>query len=99
MVEADGSASELVLIRPVDKPVDNCVDDLTPYRDFGRTDIGTSGARLSGLRAQAAFQVCQKNLRDQQLGLALDPLNSSNESNDSSSVSDSAARTRAMSRP
>ena len=95
MVEADGSARELLAIRPVDKLVDGAVDELPPYRDFGRTTIGTSGAPLSGLRAQAAFQVDRKQAQDQQLRLALDPPNLSNESNIYSSVGDSPAHTRA----
>ena len=44
VVEADGSTRELVAIWPVDKSVDGGVDEPSPYRDFGRTDIGTSGA-------------------------------------------------------
>ena len=95
VVEADGSARELIAIRPVDKSVDGALDEFSPYRDFGRTDIGTSGAALSGLRAQAAFQVGRKLTPDQQLPLALDPPNLSNESNISSSVGDSPARGRA----
>ncbi len=95
VVEADGSARELIAMRPVDKSVDGAVDEFSPYRDFGRTVIGTSGAALSGLRAQAAFQVDRKHTQDQQLPLALDPPNLSNESNVSSSVGDSPARGRA----
>ncbi len=95
VVEADGSARELIAIRPVDKSVDGAVDEFSPYRDFGRTDIGTSGAALSGLRAQAAFQAGRKHTQNQQLPLALDPPNLSNESNISSSIGDSPARGRA----
>ena len=95
VVEADGSARELIAIRPVDKSVDGAVDEFSPYRDFGRTDIGTSGAALSGLRAQTAFQGGRKHRENQQLGLALDPPNLSNESNISSFVGDSPARGRA----
>ena len=98
-IDLTGHRRELVLIRPMDDPVDKAAGDLPPCRDFGRTDIGTSGAPLSGLRAQAAFQVGRKQELVQQLGLALDPPNSSNDSNNSSSVVDSTARTRARARP
>ena len=90
-VDLAGNRRELVLIRPVDK---RCTAE-HGHRDFGRNAIGTSGAPTSGLRAQSAFQVGQNATRDQQLRFALDPLNSPNESNESSLASDSAPRTRA----
>ena len=81
--DATGLLGEFIVMRPAEPtgPVDNPLALSSSYRDFGRSDIGTSGAELSGLRAQAAFQVGRKPAQDQQLPLALDPLNSLTESN------------------
>ncbi|AFK54042.1 replication initiator protein A [Tistrella mobilis] len=54
-LEHDETGRALIAMRPM--PLAAAVDKLgtseIAYRDFGRTDIGTSGASLSGLRAHA----------------------------------------------
>jgi plasmid replication initiation protein len=83
LVEAGGQWRDFIVLRPtgVPGPVENAGGAPDPYRDFERTDIGTSGAPISGLRAQADFTDGRIPTRNQQLPLALDPPNSSNESN------------------
>ena len=53
--DATGFLGEFIAIRPGKPPeaVDKSHTGLSDYRDFGRSGIGTSGAELSGLRAQA----------------------------------------------
>ncbi|MBV9840631.1 MAG: replication initiator protein A [Sphingomonadaceae bacterium] len=87
VVEADGSARDLVLIRPVHNPVDKPGTTYADYRDFGRTPIGISGAPSSGLRAQPVNTDETKTLADQRLVQRSAARNSSNlESNKDSSV-------------
>jgi plasmid replication initiation protein len=78
-----GFAGEFIVMRPADAegPVDNSTPARSAHRDFGRRPIGTSGARISGLRAQAVNADDRFSEAFQQLPLALEPLNSSNESN------------------
>lgn len=78
-----GFVGEFIVMRPAEagEAVDNPASTLPDYRDFGRNPIGTSGARLSGLRAQAVNTDGRFSEQIQQLPLALEPLNSSNESN------------------
>jgi plasmid replication initiation protein len=81
--DLSGFVGEFIVMRPADagEAVDNSAAAPSDYRDFGRNTIGTSGARVSGLRAQAVNTDGTFGERFQQLPLALDPLNSSNESN------------------
>ena len=53
VIDADASVRDLVLIRPVDRIVDKLGTNLRTIGTSGADGIGTSGARLSGLRAQA----------------------------------------------
>lgn len=93
---ADGTRRELIAMRPRAWAVDNSGTSEAAIGTSPAADIGTSHARLSGLRSQAAFQVSKKSTQSQQLPLGLEPLNDSNpESNSSSVVSDSAARASA----
>jgi plasmid replication initiation protein len=82
LFDASGLLGEFIVLTPVaSSPVDNSPDPAPGYRDFGRTGIGISGARTSGLRAQAGNADGQKAVVAQQLPLALDPLNSLTDSN------------------
>ncbi len=53
VIDTDASVRDLVLIRPVDKAVDKPGTTRRPIGTSGANGIGTSGAPLSGLRAQA----------------------------------------------
>ncbi len=83
LVEAGGQWRDFIVLRPTPSPdpVDKAAKPAAGNRDFGRTDIGTSGAPVSGLRAQAAFTDDRIPAQNQQLPLTPDPPNSSNESN------------------
>jgi plasmid replication initiation protein len=82
LFDASGLIGEFIVMAPVEpRPVDNPSATPSAYRDFGRKGIGTSGARTSGLRAQAVNTDRANDQTFQQLPLAFDPLNSSNESN------------------
>lgn len=83
LVEAGGQWADFIVLRPtgVLEPLDKSATGFAEYRDFGRTDIGTSGAVVSGLQAQAAFTDGGFATQNQQLPLTLEPPNSSNESN------------------
>ena len=82
LFDASGLLGEFIVLTPVaPAPVDNSSELGPGDRDFGRTDIGTSGARTSGLRAQAVNTDGRKLVAAHQLPLALDPLNSLTESN------------------
>ena len=83
LFDATGFLGEFIVMRPSEppEPVDKARAGSSSYRDFGRSGIGISGAELSGLRAQAAFQVGLKDAQDQQLLPRLEPLNSLTESN------------------
>jgi plasmid replication initiation protein len=86
IVEVGGEVRDVLVLRPTkptqgDPPVDNLQPLSSDYRDFGRTGIGTSGAELSGLRAQAVNTDGQKTERSEQLPLPLDPLNLLTDSN------------------
>ncbi len=83
LFDATGFLGEFIAMRPTEppEPVDNSRSGSSGYRDFGRSGIGTSGARLSGLRAQAVNTDCSIVAHNQQLTLALNPLNSLTESN------------------
>ena len=80
IVEPGGEVHDVLVLRPKeetedDPPVNNLQPSKIDYRDFRRTGIGTSGAKLSGLRAQDVNTYGQKAERSQQLPLPLDPLN------------------------
>jgi plasmid replication initiation protein len=81
--DLSGFVGEFIVMRPADagEAVDNSAAAASDYRDFGRNTIGTSGARVSGLRAQVVNTDATFRERFQQLPLALDPLNSITESN------------------
>lgn len=80
--DVNGLIGEFIVMIPVAPgPVDNPSGPASDYRDFGRNTIGTSGAPVSRLRAQAVKAGHDFPVADQQLPLALDLLNSSNESN------------------
>ena len=86
IIQVQGHAHDVLVIRPLetaaaDAPVDNRSPLTSRYRDFGRTGIGTSGAQLSGLRAQAVNTEAPKRYQLEQLTLALDPSNLITESN------------------
>jgi len=82
LFDATGLIGEFIVLKPVEPgPVDESTEPPSRYRDFGRKSIGTSGAPISGLRAQAVNTDRGNAQTFQQLPLALDPLNSSNESN------------------
>ena len=81
--DATGFLGEFIVMRPAEPtdPVDKSRTGSASYRDFGRSGIGTSGAELSGLRAQAVNTDRSISSRDQQLTLGSKPLNSLTESN------------------
>jgi plasmid replication initiation protein len=81
--DQSGFVGEFIVMRPAgpSTPVDNSTNVPPDYRDFGRNTIGTSGAQISGLRAHAVNTDDRIQQSFQQLPLALEPLNSSNESN------------------
>jgi plasmid replication initiation protein len=82
LFDASGLLGEFIVLTPLaPSPVNNWPEPAPTYRDFGRISIGTSGARSSGLRAQAGNTDDRKAVAAQQLPLALDPLNSLTESN------------------
>lgn len=82
LFDATGLIGEFIIMAPVEPDsVNNSEKAPSAYRDFGRKCIGTSGAPTSGLRAQAVNTDGGIGKGFQQLPLALDPLNSSNESN------------------
>ena len=66
-VASNATARELIVMRPVCGPVDNLWTSCET--------IGTSGASVSGLRAHGRKSGLDKTKSDQQLTLALDPLN------------------------
>jgi plasmid replication initiation protein len=80
-----GPVGDVVVMTPVapSGPVDNLATGPADYQDIGRNPIGTLGARLSGLQAQAAFTDGNFLEANQQLPLALDGLNLLTESNSS----------------
>ncbi len=83
LFDATGFLGEFIVMRP-DGPfelVDKSRPGLPDYRDFGRICIGTSGARSSGLRAQAVNTDGPKRAANQQLTFGLEALNSLTESN------------------
>lgn len=65
-LEQDANGRALIAMRPIllSAPVDKPWTDTSPYRDFGRIGIGTSGAPISGLRAHG-------DSHDSQLSLGL----------------------------
>ena len=81
-----GFVGDVVVMTPVapSGAVDNHLSGAADYRDIRRIGIGTLGARLSGLRAQAAFTDGDFGQANQQLPLALPGLNLLTESNSSS---------------
>jgi plasmid replication initiation protein len=89
--DATGFVGEFIAMRPSDQPapVDKLSIGSIRYRDFGRSGIGTSGAELSGLRAQAVNTDRSFSARDQQVTFERKSLNSLTESNSKD------ARTRA----
>jgi plasmid replication initiation protein len=98
VVEAGGQFHDVLVLRPSGRPggvVDNSGPAPTPYRDFGRTGIGTSGAAISGFRAQAVNTDAQKPQQSQQFPFALTGLNSLTESN----ILDARARDPVDNRP
>ena len=81
--DATGFLGEFIVMRP-DGPselVDNSRAGPPDYRDFRRKGVGTSGARSSGLRAQAVNTDGAKGAANQQLTFGLEALNSLTESN------------------
>jgi plasmid replication initiation protein len=81
--DTTGFVGEFILMRP-DVPlelVDKSRLGSQGYRDFGRRGVGTSGARSSGLRAQAVNTDGPKDAANQQLTFGLEALNSVTESN------------------
>ena len=81
--DATGFLGEFIVMRP-DGPselVDKSCPGSPDYRDFGRSGIGTSGARSSGLRAQAVNTDGAKGAANQQLTFGLEALNSLTGSN------------------
>jgi plasmid replication initiation protein len=81
--DATGFLGEFICMRPDPpaEPVDKSGSGSPAYRDFGRSRIGTSGARSSGLRAQAVITDGAKASFDQQLTFGPEALNSVTESN------------------
>ena len=83
LFDATGFLGEFIAMRPAEppEPVDKSLHGPSHYRDFGRSGIGTSGAELSGLRAQAVNTDRSIPPRNQQLTFGLERLNSVTESN------------------
>ena len=83
LFDATGLLGEFIAMRPAEQPepVDKSLHGSPHYRDFGRSGIGTSGAELSGLRAQAVNTDRSFPAHNQQLRLRLEPLNSLTEFN------------------
>ena len=81
--DVTGFIGEFIVMRPTEppQPVDKSYTGSYPYRDFGRNGIGTSGAELSGLRAQAVNTDRSIPTPDQQLTFEPKSLNSLTESN------------------
>ncbi|HEV7252099.1 MAG TPA: replication initiator protein A [Mesorhizobium sp.] len=81
--DASGLIAEVVVMRPTvsSRPVHDLAKQASAYRDIERSNIGTSGARSSGLRAQAVNTDHAISQGFQQLPLALEPPNSLTESN------------------
>jgi plasmid replication initiation protein len=77
-VDTAGAVRDFIVMRPVGKPVDNLGIKSPAIGTSGAGDIGTSGARASGLRAQAVNTSGQFSQSEQQLELELRPLNFSN---------------------
>ncbi len=72
---SDATPCELIVMRPVCEPVDNMWASHESIGTSGASDIGTSGAGLSGLRAHGRKSGLDKTEWYQQLTLALNPLN------------------------
>ena len=81
--DAIGLLGEFIVMQPTEprEPVDKSPTRPFDYRDFGRSGIGTSGAELSGLRAQAVNTDRSFPTLNQQLKVGPKPLNSLTESN------------------
>ena len=83
LFDVTGFTGEFIAMRPTEPPgpVDKSASRPASYRDFGRSGIGTSGAELSGLRAQAVNTDRSFRAQDQQLTFEPKSLNSLTESN------------------
>ena len=83
MFDASGFLGEFIVMRPSEppEPVDKSPTGPSHYRDFGRSGIGTSGAELSGLRAQLVSTDPAFSAHNQQLTFRQKSLNSLTESN------------------
>ena len=83
LFDVTGFTGEFIVMRPTEPPesVDKSPSRPASYRDFGRSGIGTSGAELSGLRAQAVNTDRSFRVLDQQLTFEPKSLNSLTESN------------------
>ena len=81
--EATGFLGEFIVMRPSapPEPVDKSHTGSSRYRDFGRNGIGTSGAEISGLRAQAVNTDRAFPAHNQQLTFEPKSPNSLTESN------------------
>ena len=86
VIDTDASARDLVLIRPVEKLVDRSGTTRRTIGTSGADGIGTSGARLSGLRAQAVNTDGENPEHIQQPALSALALNLSNLESNSESV-------------
>ena len=75
VIDANGHAHEDVVMRPVDDAVDKLCVTSAAIGTSGADRIGTSGAELSGLRAQAVNTEGTITIPKQQLLLPLKPLN------------------------
>ena len=83
LFDVTGFTGEFIVMRPTEppEPVDKSPSRPASYRDFGRSGIGTSGAELSGLRAQAVNTDRSFRALDQPLTFEPKSLNSLTESN------------------
>ena len=81
--DVNGFIGEFIAMRPAQPTglVDKSPNAPSGYRDFGRSGIGTSGAELSGLRAQAVNTDRAFSVHDQHLTSGRKSLNSLTKSN------------------